>query len=42
MSLTREIIDHEASMMQGGERGVIHFHREGSLSFIRPFYRRHL
>ncbi|MBR7053233.1 MAG: hypothetical protein IKI26_00530 [Prevotella sp.] len=35
----REIIDHEASMMQGGERGVIHFHREGSLIFIRPYYR---
>ena len=35
MSLTKEIIDQEASMMQGGERGVIHLHREGS--FFRAY-----
>lgn len=35
MSLTKEIIDNEASMMQDGERGVIHLHREGS--FYRAY-----
>ena len=30
MSLTKEIIDQEALMVQGGERGEIHLHREGS------------
>ena len=35
MSLTRELIDQEALMVQGGERGVIHLHREGS--FYRSY-----
>lgn len=35
MSLTRELIDQEVLMVQGGERGVIHLHREGS--FYRAY-----
>ena len=35
MSLKRELIDHEASMKQGGERGVIHLHCEDS--FYRAY-----
>ena len=35
MSLTRELIDQESLMVQGGERGVIHLHREGS--FYRAY-----
>ena len=35
MSLTGELIDQEALMVQGGERGVIHLHREGS--FYRAY-----
>jgi hypothetical protein len=33
--LTKEIIAHEALLMQGGERSVIHLHREGS--FYRAY-----
>lgn len=35
MSLTKEFIDQETLMVQGGERGVIHLHREGS--FFRAY-----
>ena len=35
MSLTKEIIDHEASMKKGGERGVIHMRCKIFLNFIR-------
>ena len=35
MSSIKEIIEHESSMFQGGERGVIHLHREGS--FFRAY-----
>ena len=35
MSLTKEMIEHEAMMLQGGERDVIHLHHEGS--FLRAY-----
>ena len=35
MSLTKELINQETLMAQGGERGVIHLHREGS--FYRAY-----
>ena len=35
MSLTKELINQETLMAQGGERGVIHLHHEGS--FYRAY-----
>ncbi len=35
MSLTKDIIDHETVMIQGGERSLIHLHREDSICQVR-------
>ena len=35
MSVTKELIEHEAQLLANGERAVLHLHREGS--FLRAY-----